>query len=138
MKALIDTCVVMDFLQNREPFFADAYDILRFATIEKFDGFITAKSAADIHYLTRRCTHSVAVSRERLIVLLIIVGLLDTTAEDVCHALSSNISDFEDAIMIETGIRCRMDCIVTRNTKDYSQKRLSIYTPAEFLRELDN
>lgn len=52
--------------------------------------------------------------------------------------LSSNVSDFEDAIMIETGIRCKVDCIVTRNTKDYSKSQLSVYTPAEFLQELNN
>lgn len=82
--------------------------------------------------------HSEAESREKLNKLLAIVGLLDTTAEDVFHALSSNVSDFEDAIMIETGIRCRMDCIITRKTKDYSKSQLPIYTPAEFLQELDN
>lgn len=138
MNALIDTCVIMDFLQSREPFYKDALAVLRFAAAEGFDGFITAKSAADIHYLTHRCTHSEEESRLKLNKLLAIVGLLDTTAEDVFHALSSNVSDVEDAIMIETGIRCRVDCIVTRNTKDYSRSQLPVYTPAEFLRELNN
>ncbi len=138
MTVLIDTCVIMDFLQNRDPFFTDAYTILRYAAMEKFDGFITAKSAADIHYLTHRCTHSEEESRTKLNKLLAIVGLLDTTAEDVFHALSSNITDFEDAIMIETAIRCKADCIVTRNTKDFSKSPLTIYTPEQFLQELDS
>ncbi|MCD7959630.1 MAG: PIN domain-containing protein [Ruminococcus sp.] len=138
MNALIDTYVIMDFLQKRQPFYDDALAIFRFAATEKFDGYITAKSVADIHYLPRRCTHSEEESRVKLNKLLAIVGLLDTTAEDVFHVLSSNVSDFEDAIMIETGIRCKVDCIVTRNTKDYSKSQLSVYTPAEFLQELNN
>ncbi len=109
MNALIDTCIIMDFLQKRQPFYDDALAILRFAAMENFDGFITAKSATDIHYLTHRCTHSEEESRTKLNKLLAIVKLLDTTAEDVFHALSSDVSDFEDAIMIETGIRCKMD-----------------------------
>lgn len=36
MKALIDTCVVMDFLQKREPFAADALQIFRSAASELF------------------------------------------------------------------------------------------------------
>lgn len=138
MTVLIDTCVIMDFLQNREPFFADAYTVLRYAAMEQFDGFITAKSAADIHYLTRRCTHSEEESRSKLNKLLAIVGLLDTTAEDVFHALSSNTSDFEDAIMIETAVRCDADCIVTRNIKDFSKSPLAVYTPEQFLQELND
>lgn len=138
MNVLIDTCVVMDFLQSREPFFEDALTLLRFAAEEKLNGFITAKSASDIHYLTHRCTHSEEESRIKLNKLLSILGLLDTTAEDIFHALSSNVSDFEDAIMIETGVRSRMDCLVTRNLKDYSKSRLLVYTPADLIRELEN
>ena len=58
MKALIDTCVVMDFLQHREPFADDAKAIFRAAACEQFTGCITAKSATDIYYLTHRCTHN--------------------------------------------------------------------------------
>ncbi|MCD7804637.1 MAG: PIN domain-containing protein [Oscillospiraceae bacterium] len=127
----------MDFLQNRQPFFDDAYAVLRMAVIGEFDGYITAKSAADIHYLTRRCTHSEEESRANLNKLLSIVILLDTTAEDVFHALTSDVSDFEDAIMIETGIRCKADCIITRNTKDFKDSPIKVLTPAEFIKTVE-
>ncbi len=137
MTALIDTCVIMDFLQNRQPFFDDAYAVLRLAIMGEFDGYITAKSAADVHYLTRRCTHSEEESRANLNKLLSIVMLLDTTAEDVFHALTSDVSDFEDAIMIETGIRCKIDCIITRNTKDFKDSTVKVFTPAEFIKAVE-
>ncbi len=137
MTAIIDTCVIMDFLQNRQPFFDDAYSVLRLAITGEFDGCITAKSAADIHYLTRRCTHSEEESRASLNKLLSILILLDTKAEDVFHALTSNVSDFEDAIMIETGIRCNVDCIITRNTKDFKDSSVKILTPAELIKAIE-
>lgn len=137
MKVLLDTCVVMDFLQNREPFSLAARSIFRAAATDWFTGCITAKSATDIYYLTHRCTHSDQETRQKLSQLLSIVGLLDSAAEDVFHALSSPVSDFEDAVMIETAVRSQVDCIVTRNIKDYEKAAVPVYTPDEFMRLLE-
>lgn len=137
MKALIDTCVVMDFLQGREPFAVAARFVFRTAATELFSGCITAKAATDIYYLVHRCTHSDQESRTKLNQLLTIVGMLDSTADDVFHAISSDVSDFEDAVMIETAIRSRMDCIITRNTKDYRKSPVPVYTPEQFMEFLE-
>lgn len=133
MNVLIDTCVVMDFLQRREPFADTACKVFRAAATEQFSGCITAKSATDIYYLTHRCTHSDKESRIKLNQLLSIVGMLNSAADDVFHVISSEVSDFEDAVMIETAIRSRMDCIVTRNTKDYTKSLIPVYTPGQFM-----
>lgn len=131
MKVLIDTCVVVDFLQQRHPFAENALKIFVFAGSGKIDGFITAKSATDIYYLIHRVTHSDSVTRGTLEKLLSIVSILDTTSDDISLALSSSISDYEDAVMAETGIRTKMDCIVTRNLKDYKKSQLMVYSPEE-------
>ena len=137
MKALLDTCVVIDFLQKREPFADAALSVFRAAAGVQFTACITAKSAADIYYLIHRCTHDNGRAREILNGLLSIVSMLDSAAVDVFHALSSETSDFEDAIMIETAIRSGVDCIVTRNTKDYRKSPVQVYTPDEFLKILE-
>lgn len=136
MKAFLDTCVVMDFLQSREPFSENALQIFRAAASELFSGYITAKAATDIYYLTHRCTHSDQEARSKLNSLLSIVGMADTSASDIFHALASETSDFEDAVMIETALRFHADCIVTRNIKDYKKSPVPIYSPEEFLRLL--
>lgn len=133
MKALIDTCVVMDFLQKREPFAADALQIFRSAASELFFGYITAKSSTDIYYLTHRLTHSIEEARHKINALLTIVGMLDNTATDVFSALSSPMTDFEYVVMVETALRSKMDCIVTRNIKDYEKANIPVYEPADFL-----
>ena len=48
MRALIDTCIVMDALQSREPFFKEAQKIFLGAANKQFEGFLTAKYATDI------------------------------------------------------------------------------------------
>lgn len=134
MKALIDTCVVIDFLQRREPFDKEAIQIMRLAAMDQFTGCITAKSATDIYYLNHRATHNDKESRRKLNQLLMVIGLLDTSAEDIFYAISSDTSDFEDAVMIETARRSGMDCIITRNQKDYGKSSVTVYSPEEFLR----
>ena len=137
MKALIDTCVVMDFLQNRKPFADAAHKVFRAAAAEMYSGCITAKSATDIYYLTHRCTHNDKESRTKLNQLLTIVGMLDSKADDVFHAISSEVSDFEDIVMIETAMRSNVDCIITRNTKDYGKSPVPVYTPDQFLEVME-
>lgn len=133
MRAVIDTCVIVDALQSREPFCKDAQSIFLLCANRQFDGFLTAKAITDIYYLTHRQTHSDEATRDILTKLCALFSLADTTALDIRKALSADISDFEDAVMVETAIRSGADCIVTRNIKDYSKASIPVYAPAEFI-----
>ena len=68
--------------------------------------------------------------------LLLLFDLLDTAGTDCKLALTSGLSDFEDAVMVESAVREKMDGIVTRNLRDYSKARLPVYSPEEFLEKL--
>ena len=133
MKVLFDTCVAVDVLQRREPFWKDSYAAFLAVANRQADGFLTAKSMTDIYYLTHRKTHDKKETHRVLSTLLTVFGLLDTMASDCRNALFTYTGDFEDAVMIETAVRSQMDCIVTRNVRDYRISPLPIYTPAEFL-----
>lgn len=39
--------------------------------------------------------------------------------------------------MVETAIRSEMDCIVTRNVKDYAKSSVKVYEPSAFLKLLE-
>lgn len=136
MRAVIDTCVIVDALQSREPFCKDAKSIFMLCANQQFEGFLTSKAITDIYYLTHRQTHSDKVSRDILTKLCLLFGLLDTTTLDIRKAISAEISDFEDAVMVETAMRSGIHCIVTRNTKDYSKAPIPVYAPAEFIQLL--
>ena len=133
MNVLIDTCIIIDALQNRQPFAEDAQKLFLHAANHKFTGCITAKSSTDIYYLSHRYTHDDRASREILNKLFTLFELLDTDGTDCRRALASSVSDYEDAVMIETALRERMDYIVTRNTRDYTKSSVPVCTPAEFL-----
>ena len=131
MKVLVDTCVVVDVLQNREPFAADAQTVFLAAANKQIQAYITAKSMTDLYYLTHRLTHNDHETRSILEKLLYLFDVLDTTALDCRQALASEMSDYEDAVMAATAVRTEMNCIVTRNTKDYGKAQIAVYTPHE-------
>lgn len=133
MKALIDTCVVVDALQDREPFNEDAQTVFLLCANQQYEGFLTAKSVTDIYYLTHRQTHNDKTARDILTKLCALFGLADTAATDIRRAISAETSDFEDAVMIETAVRSGLDCIITRNIKDFSRSPVPVYSPAEFI-----
>lgn len=137
MRAVIDTCVVIDALQRRSPFEREAVRVFHTAAEKRFTGFITAKSLLDIYYLMRRVFHSDGAVRAEVGKLLVLFELLDTSAEDCRRALSSDISDFEDAVMAETAFRSGASCIVTRNLKDCARARIPVYAPSKFLKFIE-
>ena len=133
MRVLIGTCIIIDALQSRLPFKDHAQEIFLLAANRQFEGFITAKASTDIYYLTHKYLHSDKETRKVLSGLYMLFELLDTAGIDCRKAISSGMTDFEDAVMVETALRCGMDCIVTRNVKDYEKSLIEIYQPGEFL-----
>lgn len=137
MRVLIDTCVIIDALQSRAPFAEAAQKIFLYSANKKFEGYITAKASTDIYYLTHRLTHSDEETRKILSKLYSLFHLLDTTSLDCRKAISSELSDYEDDVMVETATRSEMDCIVTRNIKDYMESPVMVYEPSAFLKLLE-
>ena len=137
MRVLIDTCVIVDVLQSRGAFASDAQKVFLLAANEQFIGCITAKSTTDIYYLTHRITHDDKSSRAVLNKLFTLFEVVDTAGMDCRRAIPSEVSDYVDAVMIETALRTEVDCIVTRNIRDYSKSPVTVYSPGEFIKKLE-
>lgn len=137
MRILLDTCIVIDVLQARNPFNESAEKIFLGIANNHYEGCITAKSVTDIYYLTHRCTHSDKETRKIITNLLLLFNVLDTMDMDIRKAVLSDVSDFEDAVMVETAIRTEMDCIITRNKKDYLKSDVVVYSSEEFLKMVE-
>ena len=136
MIVLLDTCIIIDVLQDRQPFSEDAKTIFIAVANKQVEACITAKSVADIYYITHRATHSDEKSREILSKLFSLFSVLDTTGDDCKKALFSPITDYEDAVMVETAKREGIDYIITRNIKDYSKSSIEVISPTDFLKIL--
>jgi len=136
MRVLIDTCIIVDLLQERQPFYGDAKEIFLGAAKDQFEGYISASSVTDIHYLLHKYIHSEEESRNILSKMLELFSILPTLGTDCQNALISDVKDYEDAVMIETAKRENIDCIVTRDLGDYSRSDVKVYSPKAFLKQL--
>lgn len=134
MKALIDTNVILDAVAAREPFRQDAEKIILMAAEEKIEGFISAKSAADIYYVARKHMPETA-AREALGNLFRVFSILAVLDEDCRSALESRMGDYEDAMLAACGRRSGMDCVITRDV-DFlrSGGPVRSLSPAAFLK----
>lgn len=133
MNVLIDTCIIIDALQSREPFSKDAEAVFLSVANHRCEGFLTANSVTDIYYLMHKALHHAAETKKVLGVLFSLFQILDTCGIDCQKALASELSDYEDAVMIEAASRAGMDCIVTRNLKDYAGAPMPVYSPSQFV-----
>ena len=138
MKVLIDTCVVIDVLQKRQPFFSDAYKIFIAAANNRFEGSLSAETITDIYYIMHKFLHDNSSTRKAINSLFMLFSVLDTRGIDCKKALLSQVKDYEDALMAETALREGMDYIITRNIKDYKNSPVNVLLPKDFLKILSD
>ena len=133
MKILIDTNVIIDALTSREPFREEAEQIFLLVANQIEDMYITASSATDIYYLVRKYLHSTEQAKSVMSKLYELFHILDVTSSDCQEALSSEVNDYEDAVLSGCAFRNHMDYIVTRNIKDYEKSKTSVILPETFI-----
>ena len=133
MIIVFDTCIIIDYLLNRDEFINDAESLIELVFQEKIIGLLTSKSIADIHYILKHQLHDEVKVRQILSELLNFFQILETSAEAVLSALKSDVKDYEDALLIETADLFLVDGIVTRNTKDFKKSKVTVYSPKELI-----
>ena len=94
---LLDVNVVLDYLQQRQPWYPDAKALFLAERQEKVDLYIAANTVATLHYLIRkRDTKKKALAKIQ--VLLQRLRLAAVGAGAIVRALNLDLEDLEDAI----------------------------------------
>ncbi len=131
MRITLDTNIILDIIEKREPFFADSYLVLLNA-LENGDLCMMPVSATtDIAYILRKAEDV----KGKLLDFSFMVKLTDVTTKDFAEAMKTDMPDFEDALLAANAKHNKADCIITRNAKDYVNSPVKAITPAEFLKE---
>lgn len=131
-KVFIDTNVVIDFYQVRQPFFNEAATIFQLALDRKIQMLISTTTVVNAFYLLRK-SYPVTELYEKLRALFMLAQVVETNAETVASALTEEWKDFEDCIQYVSADSSDADIILTRNKKDYEKKTIPVMTPTEFL-----
>jgi predicted nucleic acid-binding protein len=135
MRILIDTNIILDIMQKREPFFTDSYRVLRGAIESDTECLISASSATDIFYMLRKSLGSAQAAKDQLEQLAQLVTFADVQGMDIHTALMRAMPDFEDAVVDAVAERSGASYIVTRNIKDFAGSVVPAILPADFLKK---
>ena len=125
MKLFLDTNVVIDVIAAREPFVADSRAVFNLCETSKVEGCISALTLCTVSYVLRKFV-TPGTMRTKLRAFDLTVSLLD-------KAISSTMTDFEDAVQFYTAVYSEADYIITRNVKHFPQDNIPVLTPTDFL-----
>lgn len=136
MKVLFDTNVVLDVMLDRKPFVKVAAQLFSRVETGGITGFLGATTITTIHYLATRTVGSnqALIEIGKLFKLFEIAPVNRAVLES---AILLRFSDFEDAVLHEAAYHVGVDSIVTRDLKGFEQSLLSVYSPEELTKILN-
>jgi len=128
MNVLLDTNVILDLLLERQPFVEDAARLLEAAQETDLTLYLTATTVTDLYDITRKAKDRATAHRfiVELLQWMKVAGVDDAVIRE---ALDADFADFEDAVQASAAKASGIPIIVTRNTADFAQSTLGIYSP---------
>lgn len=131
-KVFFDINVILDVFQKRMSHYTSSAQILSLCETRKIQGFISSASFGILFYLLQKeVKKQKAIEALKDLKMILKIAPLDEKILD--NALQSHFSDFEDAIQYYSAISQKVECILTRNKKDFKPSQIQVLTPEEFL-----
>ena len=136
MIILLDTDILIDVALARHPFASPAAELLDVLEKRAGSAYIAWHSITNFYYMVKP-TRGGSQTKDFIRELLQFVQVASTNSKDVLYALRLPLSDFEDALQIMAAMSDdKMDCIVTRDLKDFKDAEMPVYAPDELLNKL--
>jgi predicted nucleic acid-binding protein len=137
MTIVLDTNVIMDALQERQPFDVEAKEILLRSQGGEITCYFTANAVTDIFYLYSKA-RDLKSARQVMHFLFATYKIVSVTHEDCIKAMSIPIEDFEDALVSVCAKKVEADYIVSRDEKFLQDKSpVKVIEPKDFLENVD-
>ena len=127
----LDTNIVMDLLERREPYCDDAVRLFTMAYNRQVKLVVSPMTYTTASYLLRK--HGSEGVRNLLANFRRLSHVATTNERAVDDSLASQFTDFEDAMQYYTALGAKADVIITRNGKDFTNSKIPVMTAAEFL-----
>lgn len=133
MKVLLDTNIVLDYLGANQGFSDDAEKLFELAEKRQDIKLVSSSAITDIIYVLRRAVKDRDILKRKFESFRKRISILSVTEADIDKAFSRDWKDFEDAVQYTVAESNNVDCIITRNQKDYEEDRIPVFTPQEFI-----
>lgn len=127
----LDTNIVIDLLEKREPFCYDAVRLFTMAYKREVRLLVSPMTYATASYLLGK--HGTEGIRYLLSNLRQLTQVTTANERNVDDALASQFEDFEDALQYYSAQQAKAEVIITRNGKDFANSQIPIMTAGEYL-----
>ena len=134
-KVFVDTDICLDLLSGRKPFNAIAERLFSLADLGKIRLCVSSLSFSNIDYILQS-QYKINDSRKLLSRFKTLVSVLAVDNKIIDLAISSDFTDFEDAIQYYTSMENKINIFLTRNLKDYKKAIIQVMNPETFLSTL--
>lgn len=132
MTVLVDTNVLLDFLQRRLPHDAAAAEVWRLAHAGRVAGHVSAISFNNIFYIAEKQI-GVAAAMTAVLEVRKVFQVVALDAAIIDAAIATGASDLEGAIQAVSALRVSADYLVTRNVRDFATLGVRAVMPIDFL-----
>ena len=136
MKVLLDTNVIIDFYEEREPFLEAAERVLLLCAEEKCTGMVSASAVTDIYFLLSKSLGK-TTALDCIKKLLGFLEVAEVGGPDLYKAAAAKMPDFEDAVVAFSAKRAKAERIITRNLRDFEGAPVPAIAPDDFLDEYE-
>ena len=133
-RLFLDTNIVVDLLEGREPFCYDAAQLFTMAHDKKVELLVSPMTFSTASFLLRK--HGSEGVRNLLSNLRQLVRVTTSDERTVDDSIVSWFKDFEDAMQYYTALKAKADIIITRNGKDFTPSKIPVMTATEYLATL--
>jgi predicted nucleic acid-binding protein len=136
MRILFDTNILLDALLAHEPFVADAAFLLERVESGQVEGFMSATTVTDVHYLVGRQTKSAEVAIAAVTRLLALMEICAVDRGVLEQAIALRLTDFEDAVQVVSAIKLGLEAIVTRDVDGFTGSPIPVFSPKDMRNRL--
>lgn len=139
MRLLVDSNVILDYLQQREPFHTDARKLILLGYVSEVELWVSGSQMGDITYIfTAGGKRSYADSaKEALKKLRKCVNVYNAGGAEIDAALDSPWLDIEDAYLYQAALSLKANAIITRDRKDFELSSLPVMDTSGFFAHLE-
>ncbi len=131
-KALVDINIILDMLAKRDDH-QSAVQIFDLCAKRLVKGYLCSHEVTTLSYFLEKFNYPRKKAIQIISGLLDVFSIIPATETILRNALQSSIKDFEDAVIEVSALKEQVDCIITRNLKDFKAGRVDCFTGSEYL-----
>lgn len=138
-RLLLDTNILFDFLNKREPYYKDVRKLLIAGRVGELSLWVAASQLTDVIYIASDGGKPALIPQvlERLRLLRSFINVVTVSAVDIDKMFSTSWKDPEDALLFQVALKLRVDAIITRDADFPASDYVKCFTCSQFFEWLE-